>query len=145
MAEFTRVIVSRLRQYVGDRRHSTRRAVRLRCSLSLVSSTKNLNGTSRTSSMVGHTVDLSAKGLALVVPAITLGDHHLVGANRNFSVKLELPDGPVLMQVIPVRYERFDEDASETGYLIGVKITEVSEEDRTRFVEYVSSLLARKQ
>lgn len=90
-------------------------------------------------------MDLSAKGMALIVPAITLGDHHLVGENRSFSVKLDLPDGPVAMQVTPVRYERLDEGGSETGYLIGVKITEVSEEARKRFVEYVSSLLERKQ
>ena len=140
MAEFTRAIVSRLRQYVGDRRHSTRRNARLRFSLSLVSPTKNLNGTSRTSSMAGHTLDVSAQGLALIVPAITLGDHHLVGDNRSVSVKLELPDGPVIMQVMPVRYERLDEEASETGYLIGVKITEMPEEDRAKFAEYVASL-----
>src|SRR4030088_1492198 len=115
MAEFTRAIVAPLRQYVGDRRHSTRRNVRLKFRLSLASPTKNLNGTQRTSSMVGHTLDLSANGLALIVPAITLSDHHLVGENRSLSLRLELPEEPVVMQVAPVRYERFDEDASETG------------------------------
>lgn len=145
MAEFTRAIVSRLRQYVGDRRHSTRRNVLLPISLSLVSPTKNLNGTSRTSSMVGHTVDLSAKGLALIVPAITLGDHHLVGENRSLSLQLEVPNGPVVMQVTPVRYERLEEQGTETGYLIGVKITGMPEEDRARFAEYVDSLLERKR
>jgi hypothetical protein len=140
MAEFTRAIVSRLRQYVGDRRHSTRRNVRLKFRLSLASPTKNLNGTQRTNSMVGYTLDLSVNGLALIVPAITLEDHHLVGENRSLSVKLELPDGSVAMQVTPVRYERFDEDASEIGYLIGAKITRMPEDDRARFEEYVVSL-----
>ena len=145
MAEFTRTIVSRLRQYVGDRRHSTRRNVRLMFSLSLDPPAKVLNGMSRTSSMVGHTLDLSAKGLALIVPAITLGDHHLVGENRSLSVKLELPEGPVVMQVTPVRYERLDEHASETGYLIGVKIIGMLAEDRARFAEYVASLVEPKR
>lgn len=145
MAEFTRAIVSRLRQYVGDRRHSTRRSVRLKFSLSLDHPAKDRNGTSRTSSMVGHTLDLSAKGLALIVPAITLGDHHLVGENRSLSVKLEMSQGPVVMQVTPVRYERLDEHASETGYLIGVKITGMLEEDRARFAEYVASLVEPKR
>jgi hypothetical protein len=143
MAEFTRAIVSRLRQYVGDRRHSTRRNTRLKFRLSLASPTKNLNGTQRTSSMVGYTVDLSANGLALIVPAITLSDHHLVGENRSLSLRLELPEEPVVMQVTPVRYERFDEDASETGYLIGVKITRMDEESRARYAEYLASLHER--
>lgn len=90
--------------------------------------------------MAGHTLDLSARGLALIVPAITLADHHLVGENRSLSVKLELPDGPVVMQVTPVRYERLEEQGSETGYLIGVKIIDIVEEDRARFAEYVASL-----
>jgi hypothetical protein len=140
MAELTRAIVSRLRQYVGDRRHSTRRNVRLTFSLSLATVSKDLNGTSRTSSMSGHTQDLSAEGLALVVPAISLGDHHLVGENRILNIKLELPGAPVVMQVTPVRYERLDERASETGYMIGVKITGMREEDRARFADYVASL-----
>jgi hypothetical protein len=145
MAEFTRAIVSRLRQYVGDRRHSTRRKARLAFSLSLISPTKNLNGTQRISSMAGYTLDLSENGLALVVPAITLGDHHLVGENRSLSLKLDLPDEPVVMQVTPVRYERLEEHASGTGYLIGVKITLMDEESRARYAEYVANLLEQKR
>jgi hypothetical protein len=95
--------------------------------------------------MDGHTLDLSAEGLALIVPAITLDDHHLVAENRSLSVKLELPERPVVMQVTPVRYERLEEHTSETGYLIGVKIVGMSEEDRAKFTEHVASLLERKR
>jgi hypothetical protein len=140
MAEFTRTLVSRLRQYVGDRRHSTRRSASLKFSLSLASPANALNGSRRVNSMTGHTRDVSERGLALIVPVITLGDHHLVGENRSLNISLELPDGAVLMQVIPVRYERLDEQASETGYLLGVKITTIQAEDRVRFEEYVASL-----
>jgi hypothetical protein len=94
--------------------------------------------------MDGHTLDLSANGMALIVPAITLGEHHLVGENRTLRVQLELPLGPVGMQVLPVRYERLEEQASETGYLLAVKIVGMLEEDRARFAEYVSRLLERK-
>jgi len=139
MAEFTRTIVSRLRQYVGDRRHSKRQRVRLGLSLSLVTVTKSLNGTRRINWMDGHTLDLSSNGLALVVPQITLGEHHLVGENRGLNLKLQLPGGPVEMQATPVRYERL-EDESETGYLIAVKIVHMPEADRARFSAYVDSL-----
>ena len=103
MAEFTRAIVARARQYVGDRRRSRRLSVRLPFSLALVSASKSLNGTRRISSMDGHTLDVSENSIALIVPKITLDEHHLVGENRNFNLKLELPDGPLEMQAAPVR------------------------------------------
>ena len=94
--------------------------------------------------MDGHTVDLSANGVALIVPAITLGEHHLIAENRSLNVQLELPPGPVEMQVVPVRYERLEEDVSETGYLIAVKIIGMSESDRAKYTEYISTLLQQK-
>jgi hypothetical protein len=90
--------------------------------------------------MVGHTFDLNAAGLSLVIPRITLGEHHLVGENRSLNVKLELPQGPIEMQVLPVRYESLEEHESETGYLIGVEIVAMLNGDRVRFLEYFSTL-----
>jgi hypothetical protein len=144
MAEFTRTIVSRLRQFVGDRRHSKRQRVRLGLSLSLVSATKGLNGTRRINWMDGHTMDLSSNGLALVVPRITLGEHHLVGENRGLNLKLQLPGGLVEMQVTPVRYERLEEDQNETGYVIAAKIVRMADDDRARYSAYVATLRESK-
>jgi len=145
MAEFARTIVSRLRKFVGDRRRTKRQRVRLTLSISIASPAKSLTGSRRTVSMDGHTYDLSANGVAFIVPAITLGEHHLVGENRSLKVQLELPSGPVEMQVLPVRYERLDEHKSETGYLIAVKIVGMLEVDRAKYGEYVSTLLQRKR
>jgi hypothetical protein len=114
--------------------------VRLPFSLSLISASKSLNGTRRVSSMDGHTLDVSTHSLGLVLPKITLDEHHLVGENRNFSVKLELPDGPLEMLAAPIRYERLEEHRGETGYLIAVKIVAMSDIDRTRFAEYIATL-----
>jgi hypothetical protein len=83
--------------------------------------------------------------MALIVPAIRLGEHHLVGENRSFKVKLELPVGPIEMQVAPVRYETLEEHGTETGYLIGVRIIGMREEDRARFEKYAATLLNRKR
>ena len=140
MAELTRTIVSRIRQYMGDRRHSKRRNISLPFCLSLISAAKPLNGTRRISSIQGHTWDIGDKGLALVVPAIRLGEHHLVGENRSLNVKLELPSGPVEMQVMPVRYESLEDHETETGYLIGTMIVAMADQDRARFSEYLASL-----
>jgi hypothetical protein len=139
--EFARTIVSRLRQYAGDRRHDKRVKTRLPFVLSLVGPAINSNGTKRVVSISGHTLDLSLTGIALIVPSIIVGEHHLVGENRNMHVTLELPEGPVQIRVVPIRYERLDEHPSETGYLIGVKIHEMAEVDRVRFNEYISELL----
>ena len=95
--------------------------------------------------MDGHTLDLSENGVSLIIPKITLGEHHLVGENRSLNVKLELPQGAVEMQVMPVRYESLEEHETESGYLIGTRIVGMTEGDRAKFDEYVSSLPARKR
>jgi hypothetical protein len=56
-------------------------------------------------------------------------------------VTLEFPDGPIEMNVTPIRYERLDEHPTETGYLIGVKLGKVEGSERSRFEDYVSQLL----
>lgn len=117
--------------------------MRLLFTLSMASPAKNLNGARPVKELHGHTLDLSDSGLALIVPAITLGEHHLVGENRTLDVKLELPSGPVEMQVTPVRYESLDEHETETGYLIGAKVATMSEADRARFSEYLATLPGR--
>ena len=144
MAEIARSIVSRLRQYFGDRRHLKRKKVRLPFSLSLSSPARSLNGTRRISCMDGHTLDLSETGLSLIIPKITLGEHHLVGENRSLNVKLELPTGPVEMQVMPVRYESLEEHETESGYLIGSRIVSMSDEDRVKLCDFVATLPGRK-
>ena len=140
MAEFTRAVVSRMRQYVGNRRRARRYEVRLPFKLSLVSVSKNLNGMRRVSVMNGHTLDLSAHGLALIVPKITLDEHHLVGENRSFNISLELPDGAIDLKATPVRYERLEEDTNDTGYLIAVKITSMMDGDREKWDDFLASV-----
>ncbi|MFN2491962.1 MAG: PilZ domain-containing protein [Pyrinomonadaceae bacterium] len=144
MAEFTRAIVSRFRQYVGERRRAKRYTVRLSFSISVPDRAKSSNGSRRTRVMEGHTLDISASGLALIVPAITLGEHHLVGENRSLNVRLELPADSLQLKVSPVRYESLDEHETETGYLIGARILEMTDEDRERFMRYVASLADQK-
>ena len=136
MSELPRRIVSRLRRLVGNRRHSKRVRARLRFTLSLSDPRLSPNGHRRLPSLDGYTLDLSATGLALVVPAIRIGEHYLAGDERKLHVKLELPAGPVEMRVGTVRYESL-EDGS--GYLIGARILEMSASDRGSFDKYVAS------
>jgi c-di-GMP-binding flagellar brake protein YcgR len=143
MADLARAIVSRLRQLVGDRRHAKRRQVRLSFSISIVGSRIIRNGARRVSKIDGHTLDISSTGIALIVPTIRIGEHYLVGENRTLNVKLELPTGPVEMKVNPIRYESLEEHKTETGYLIGARISEMTQADRARLDEYLLQLLDR--
>jgi hypothetical protein len=78
------------------------------------------------------------------VPAIRIGEHYLVSGERQLHLKLNLPTGPVELNVVPVRYESLEEDKVESGYLIGARITDVDDPDRSRFNEYVRELLNKE-
>ncbi|HEX6284364.1 MAG TPA: PilZ domain-containing protein [Pyrinomonadaceae bacterium] len=141
MSELPRRIVSRLRRFIGNRRHCKRMRTRLSFTLSLSDPRVSSNGSRRLPTLEGHTLDVSSTGLALVVPAIRIGEHYLTGPDRRLHLKLELPGGPVEMMVIPVRYESLDESQEESGYLIGARIVEMADADRASFEEYVTKIL----
>src|SRR5690242_6390436 len=138
MSELPRRIVSQLRRIIGNRRHSKRVRVRLRFTLSLSDARVSTNGARRLPTLDGHTLDFSSTGLALVVPAIRIGEHYLAGDERRLHVRLELPSGPVEMKFVTVRYENL-EDGS--GYLIGARILEISDADRVSFETHVARMI----
>lgn len=139
MSELPRRIVSHLRRYIGNRRRSRRVRARLSFTLSLADPRVNSNGSRRLPQLNGHTLDVSTTGLALIVPAIRIGEHYLAGADRKLHIKLELPSGPVEMKVATVRYESVEDDS---GYLIGARIVEMSDTDRASFEKYVTRINA---
>ncbi len=143
MSELPRRIVSRLRRLIGNRRHTKRALVRLPFTLSLGDSRTSSNGSRRLPSLEGHSLDVSTNGVALIVPAIRIGEHYLVGNERRLHLKLDLSGGPIELNVVPVRYESLEDDASESGYVIGARITDMSESDRVRLDEFVSGLLGQ--
>lgn len=112
---------------------------RLSFTLSLSDPKVSSNGSRRLPSLTGYTLDVSTTGLALVVPAIRIAEHYLAGEDRKLYIKLELPRGPVEMKVASVRYESLEDD---TGYLIGARIVEMSDADRTSFGRYVDEVLS---
>ena len=141
MPEVMRAIAARLREFVGNRRRAPRYRARLLFSVSLLDKATADKSSPpqkrRAPAVEGYTRDLSATGLALIVPAIRVGDRYLSGEGNILSIKLELPAGPVQIQAAPVRYEQLGEDSEEKGFLIGTHITEMSESDRTRYTEYL--------
>lgn len=143
MSELPRRIVSRLRRFIGNRRGHKRVQTRLNFTLSLADPRVNSNGARRLPTLNGHTLDVSSTGLALIVPAIRIGEHYLAGSDRRLHLKLELPTGAVEMKLSTVRYESLDESQEETGYMIGARIIEMADSDRASFEAYVAKLLTR--
>jgi PilZ domain-containing protein len=143
MSELPRRIVSTLRRFIGDRRRHKRVKTRLKFTLSLADPRLRSNGARRLPSINGHTLDVSTTGLALIVPAIRIGEHYLAGAERRLHLKLDLPSGAVEMKLATVRYESLEDSQEESGYLIGARIIEIADADRASFEKYVRELLSR--
>ena len=141
MSELPRRIVSHLRRFIGNRRRCKRVRARLNCSLSLADPRVSSNGLRRLPTLDCHTLDVSTTGLALIVPAIRIGEHYLAGADRKLHLKLELPSGPVEVKVATVRYESLEDNEEDSGYLIGARILEMSDADRLSFEKYVAKIL----
>ena len=141
MSELPRRIVSRIRRFIGNRRRFKRVRTRLSCTISLSDPRLSSNGHRRLPGLEAHTLDVSATGMALVVPAIRIGGHYLAGSERRLYIQLELPEGPVEMKVTTVRYESLEDDSDESGYLIGARIVEISDADRASFEKYVKKEL----
>ena len=141
MSELPRRLVSHLRRFIGNRRRHKRVRARLNFTLSLSDPRVKTNGSRRLPTLNGHTLDISQTGLALIVPAIRIGEHYLAGSDRRIYLKLELPDGPVEMKLATVRYEALEDTDEETGYVIGARIIEMSDADRASFDAYLGKVL----
>ena len=85
----------------------------------------------------GQTSDLSAVGLALVLPATIIDERFCTDENR-LKLSLHLPQGIVGLEVAPVRCERISDAYSVRGYLLGTRITNV--EQRESFERYLESV-----
>lgn len=144
MAELLRSMIARLREYIGNRRDAPRYATPLDKSLVLSITLLELQpravaGRSATD-ITGNTRDVSETGLAIIVPSIRIGGHYLTHENRTLLIALKLPNGAVQIQCKPVRYSPLEESDKNSGYLIGVRITKMSETDRALYMAYLDTL-----
>jgi hypothetical protein len=125
----------------NNRRRVIRRKVRLPASLSLIDAeTPASSSTTYPPSALGYTRDISAEGLALIMPSLSLGDHDLSSGELMLRIILALPTGNVEMRATVVRHERPEESGPDMGYLIGLSITEMSQADRNLYAEYLHTL-----
>jgi hypothetical protein len=136
MSEHLRKIASRLRVLIGNRRRAPRHRVRLPVFVSLLD---NAAG-SAPAGVAGHTCDASESGLALVLPAIRVGDRYLVGDGVTLRLTLKLDEASARLYGTPVRYERLEggvDGRDEPAFLVGIHFNE--DGDRALLAEYLKS------
>ncbi|HEX9919741.1 MAG TPA: PilZ domain-containing protein [Pyrinomonadaceae bacterium] len=91
--------------------------------------------------LVGRTRNISETGIAFIVPTLRIGEDFARVIGSRLVIRLYLPSGHVEIHATPVRYEQLSQSSSsERGYLIGVRITEMADNEWVRMVEYVRTL-----
>lgn len=117
------------------------RRLRAKCEVELVANLSLLDADveSADSSLIflGRTHDLSAGGMAMVLPSTPIDERFCSGANR-LKLSLFVPEGVIDMEVSPVRCERLNGPYFGQGYLLGTRITNIADQDQ--FERYLESL-----
>ena len=110
--------------------------VRLEFSVLLREGDVTAGGVQHLRACAGHTVDISAQGLAVMLHAQNIDEEYLAGGEGSMAIELDLPNGLAIeIHATPVRYEKLAE-----GYLIGARISEMRERDRELFEEYLQEI-----
>ena len=123
-----------------DRRQSPRLDANLQARLEfsvLLREAENADtGVQHMRAVGGHTVNLSAIGLAVMLHAQNIDPQYLTGGENSMSIELDLPSGvSIEIEAMPVRYEKHDD-----GYLIGARITDINDRDRELYDEYLREI-----
>ncbi len=123
-----------------DRRQSPRLdanlQARLEFSVLLREAENSQTGVQHMRAVAGHTVNLSAVGIAVMLHAQHIDPQYLTRGENSMSIELDLPSGvSIEIEAMPVRCEKRDD-----GYLIGARITDISERDRQLYDEYLREL-----
>lgn len=138
-----RKLVSRLNKSVTKQIVAQRKELHLPIKISITPdrAAGRLNGAQPESFAIrGETKDLSKTGIAFVVSAIRIREYYLVGENRNLTAEIDLPDGTkVKMNIVGQRYEQINIHDSVSEYMIGAKITQMSESDREVYEEFLKN------
>jgi hypothetical protein len=134
MPERLRTIASRLRELVGNRRRAPRYKMRLPVFVSLLDTATG----DAPAGVAGQTCDASESGLAVILPAIRVGDRYLAGDGVTLRLTLKLPDVSARLYGTPVRYERLEDGQPDAGFLVGIHLND--DGDRALLSAYLKSL-----
>jgi hypothetical protein len=142
-------VATRLGRQVFKRRRVLRLGVRFEARLPFL---VTLLGTERGSTkglqdnpaLVGFTRNLSETGMTLLLPSVRIGNAYLTNVESYLEVRLELPGGAVAIRTASVRFEQLPRREAGCGYLLAVRIVNMQNDDRDRYVAYLKSLGSKK-
>lgn len=94
----------------------------------------------RSRSVAAYTHDLSRTGIALETSLIQIDSFHIslsadMASEQLLEIVLELPEREVAILGVPLRYER--KRMKHGNYIVGVKITSMSDEDRAAYEQFL--------
>ena len=136
-----------LSHFVDDFPHGNRREPRCEVSLrvslrfSYSSERTEATGSIGLAEMIGATRNLSEKGLAIRVPSNRIERRDLNVVGGQIQLALDLPNGTVQMRATPIWCKKLWEEEMSESYLIGLRITEMSDQVWVSLVRYVRSSL----
>lgn len=123
-----------------ERRLSPRFNVSLGCQISLPEEERSSGVLFPDASITGRTRDLSESGLGVVAPTIYVGYDCVVDQGRTLLVSLRLPAGDVELRATAAHYIRQDDSGGESSYVIGLSITGMDDDNRSRYASFLADL-----
>jgi PilZ domain len=126
-----------------ERRLKPRFAAEVTCTVALTDAEHNMLFPNE--KLHCRTRDMSESGIGLVANSIYLGYTCVVDEGRTLLATLELPAGLVRMEATAAHYLRLDAAGRDATYLIGLRITSMSDEGRETYADYLEELSRQEQ
>jgi hypothetical protein len=102
----------------------------------LIAGVALLDSAGRPRTLTGRVRDISEAGLSLSLP-IDEACAEFSGRGRTLAVVLALPSGVITLRARVAHCTAPEERPGGGGYLVGVSIVEIHEEDQDRLAEYI--------
>lgn len=146
MQHVVNAIEGKMRALFAERRRAARRRVacevRLPLGVSLPHELLDPEEEEFPRPIMGHTRDLSASGLSLVLPTTRLGARDVSRPGASLRLVLCLPTGVIVVRAETVRCAQLPNAAGEPQYLVGARITKMFDTDRRAYDNFLRSLTA---
>jgi hypothetical protein len=138
LGSFLEVRVSgHARQGALEQRRTPRSCVNLPLKVSVLGIEVDAGKIKYSQSMNGHTRDLSIIGLSFVVSVNQINGLDLIKNHPRLRIVLGLPSRTVEVFGTTVRVAQIRGSESEKGWLVGVRITKMSQEDKSELFNYL--------
>ncbi|HLE62077.1 MAG TPA: PilZ domain-containing protein [Pyrinomonadaceae bacterium] len=142
MPKLIRFVAAKINAIAGAHFCAPRRRAELRLKLAMIEASPH-RCRARTTIFDGYTLDISATGVAILLPIARFSDELLNQSQRTLRIVLELATGAVEADAALVRYEPVqprDGRTSMGGCLIGAQFLNMRAADRERFNQHLRSI-----